>query len=247
MMTSPFTPLRAHLLDGFLHAGRGHHDHRHVDGIGNVFHRRVGFGAVNEFVAGVDREDLPVEFVLEQIDEDLPADAAGARGGADHRNRARLEDGVERMHAKSYFCGGFLRTSSYQLLHQHIELVADAAEGRERSSDRIVDIPVEGAAAKRARHQLFGAARRHRHHDIHVGQGNLGESLGARARDVDLELAQDLDGVLADHTGGVGTRAVDLDQLSAGVACHAFRHRRTAHVADADKENACFTAGRKHV
>src|SRR5262249_20762971 len=81
----------------------------------------------------IDREDLPVEFVHEQVDQDLPADAAGARRGPDHRDRARLEDGIERMHENSYSRGGVLRTSSTSCF---TSLLSSSRTRRNVESDR---------------------------------------------------------------------------------------------------------------
>jgi hypothetical protein len=66
---------------------RGHDDHREIDLIGDVEHRRVGFHAQDAFGFGVDGVDDAGVAVKENIFEDGSAEAIGLGGRADDRDR----------------------------------------------------------------------------------------------------------------------------------------------------------------
>ena len=85
--------------------GRGD-DHREVDGVGDRGEVRVGLDPEDAGALRVDREDRAAERAADEVPEHVAADAAGLLGGADHGDRARPEDGLERLAGGPQDVGG---------------------------------------------------------------------------------------------------------------------------------------------
>ncbi len=85
------------LADDVGHRGRRRHDHRQVNRVRHLTDAWIRFDAQHVGPFGVDGEDGAPEGTADQIPKNGAPHTASFFGGADQRDRLRVEDGMERL------------------------------------------------------------------------------------------------------------------------------------------------------
>ncbi len=110
-------------LDDREHVRRRDDDHGEIHRAGHVGDGRIGLDRLDHLGLGVHREDRAVESPAQQVVEDLGADRAAGARGADHRHRARPQDGFDgaapaRRFGHASVGGGCLRLRRRDPVHR---------------------------------------------------------------------------------------------------------------------------------